>query len=89
MNNEGKVLIALAAGLAAGSLLGLLLAPDTGEKSRGKLIKNAKKLNESLKQNIDDLSEKSQQYLKDVATTVKTATKEAEENSKKKLNSEA
>ncbi|MFA0962755.1 YtxH domain-containing protein [Roseivirga sp. BDSF3-8] len=40
MDNTEKTLIAFLAGAAAGALTGLLLAPDSGEKTRKKLGKN-------------------------------------------------
>lgn len=53
-------------GAAAGTIAGLLLAPDSGEATRKKLIKNVENLNKSLKENFDQLSENSKKALKDL-----------------------
>lgn len=37
MKDQSKVIVALLAGVAAGAILGLLLAPDSGKESRGKI----------------------------------------------------
>lgn len=42
-NNKSKVLLSLLAGAAAGVVAGLLLAPDSGKKSRESLLSSASK----------------------------------------------
>jgi gas vesicle protein len=49
MTNTNKMITALAAGVAIGSLLGILFAPDKGENTRKKIVDNGKKLTDSLK----------------------------------------
>lgn len=44
MSNNSKVLIAAAAGLATGAILGILFAPDKGEDTRKEINKQLKKL---------------------------------------------
>jgi gas vesicle protein len=43
MANSGSTLLALVTGAAIGAAVGLLYAPDSGEKTRKKLNKDAKK----------------------------------------------
>jgi gas vesicle protein len=50
-----KIIIAAAAGLAAGFALGILFAPERGSKTRRKLKKNMEEL---VKGNFPDLGEK-------------------------------
>jgi gas vesicle protein len=44
MNNSGKILAAVAAGIAAGAVLGILFAPDKGTETRKKIADQGKKL---------------------------------------------
>ena len=66
--NSGKVLLGLLAGIAAGTLIGLLLAPDKGSVTRNKIKKKADEyaddLNERFNEFVDIISEKVD-YLKD------------------------
>lgn len=49
MNNHSKVLIALAAGVAVGAVLGVLLAPGKGSDTRKKIFDEGKKMSGDLK----------------------------------------
>jgi gas vesicle protein len=51
MNKSGKILVAVAAGIAVGTVLGILFAPDKGSETR-------KKINEKGKKFADDIKEK-------------------------------
>ncbi|MBF9252091.1 YtxH domain-containing protein [Pontibacter sp. 172403-2] len=51
-DNSGKVLLALLAGASAGVIAGLLMAPDTGEATRGSVKKWAGKLSKDLESNL-------------------------------------
>ena len=51
-DNSGKVLLALLAGASAGVIAGLLMAPDTGEVTRGSVKKWAGKLSKDLEKNL-------------------------------------
>lgn len=48
MKNISNVLIGLLAGLAAGAVLGLLFAPDSGSETRDKLSQSLNDLGESI-----------------------------------------
>ena len=58
-DNSGKILLALLAGASAGVVAGLLMAPETGEATRGNLRKSANRLGKDLegmlKQTIDKI----------------------------------
>ncbi|WP_439880176.1 YtxH domain-containing protein [Pontibacter sp. MBLB2868] len=51
-DNSGKVLLALLAGASAGVIAGLLMAPDTGEATRGSVKKWAGKMSKDLEKNL-------------------------------------
>lgn len=65
MNSNSKTVIALLAGLAAGAVLGILFAPDTGSETRDKLSDSIKDITDSFKdaagkelQNLVNLKDK-------------------------------
>ena len=49
MNNTGKILTAVAAGAAAGVILGVLFAPDKGSETRRKINEQGKKIADGVK----------------------------------------
>lgn len=53
MDNTDKTLIAFLAGAAAGAITGLLLAPESGDKTRKKLAKNVDQLKDELETTWD------------------------------------
>jgi gas vesicle protein len=79
MESTSKVIFALLAGAAAGTVIGLLIAPESGEETRKKLSKSAQKFNEHLKSSIDDLAEKGQKALNEISETVGDLKKMTEE----------
>ncbi len=50
MKDNSKVVVALLAGLAAGTALGLLFAPEKGTDTRDMLSESLKKLGDSIKE---------------------------------------
>lgn len=54
MANTGNTLLALLTGAAIGAGVGLLYAPDKGEKTRKKLKKNADKAKKQFSQKVDE-----------------------------------
>ncbi len=79
MESTSKLIFALIAGAAAGAVVGLLIAPESGEETRKKLAKSAEKFNKNLKTSINDLSEKSQKALHDISETVQDFKKMTDE----------
>lgn len=55
MNTIGKIAIAAAAGIVAGAVAGILLAPDKGENTRKKIMDSGKKLTDTVKGKFDGL----------------------------------
>ena len=52
--SEGKILLGVVAGVAAGAALGILFAPDKGSATRKKIMDMADDLTEGLKEKITD-----------------------------------
>jgi gas vesicle protein len=72
MKNGSKILIAAAAGLAAGALIGVLLAPEGGKETRKKIVDTGKDIVDGAKNKVfstknkivefkDDLLKKAEQ----------------------------
>lgn len=52
MANNGKIIIALASGAALGAALGILFAPDKGDKTRKKIKDGYKNLEKDVKSKL-------------------------------------
>jgi gas vesicle protein len=76
MNNTGKILTALAAGTAAGIILGILFAPDKGSETRRKINEQGKKVADDLKDKFEKGKEKFNDLQADIEKTVKEKVKE-------------
>lgn len=63
---SGKIIIAAVTGIAVGTILGILFAPDKGSETRSKLVKKAKWLKSGLKHkfNRDGYAEALDQNIK-------------------------
>lgn len=58
MNTSGKILAAVAAGIAAGAVLGILFAPDKGTETRRKISEQGKKMADGIKVKFNKGKEK-------------------------------
>lgn len=58
MNNNSKILVALAAGIAAGAVLGVLFAPEKGADTRKKILDQGKKMSDDVKNKFSKGMEK-------------------------------
>jgi gas vesicle protein len=68
MNNPSKMIIALTAGVAIGTLAGFLFAPDKGEATRKNIGRQAGKLTDSVIDTIEDGKEKLASLHKELET---------------------
>jgi gas vesicle protein len=73
MKTTGKIITAAAAGIAAGAIAGLLLAPKSGKETRNLLQKKGNKLTDKMKDGVEEgkkavsgIREKIEESLKDV-----------------------
>jgi len=81
--STGKVVLGIAAGLAAGALLGVLFAPDKGVTTRKKIYREGENLTDDLKEKVDEflegITKKFEKVKKDVTNFAEKAMdKEAE-----------
>lgn len=58
MNNTGKVMIGLLSMFAAGALVGVLFAPEKGERTRRKIGKKSKDMLDSINDKLEDSKDK-------------------------------
>lgn len=70
MNNSSKIIVATAAGLAAGAILGILFAPDKGSVTRREISDQLKKVADNVeasynktKEKLNDLKEKVEEVI--------------------------
>ena len=76
MNTSGKILAAVAAGIAAGAVLGILFAPGKGSETRRKLNEEGKKFAEDLKDKFSKGKEKFKDMKEDLERTVREKAEE-------------
>ena len=63
---SGKVALGLLAGLAVGAVLGILFAPDKGEKTRKKISGKAKDVKDKMEKAVEGFGKKAEEF-KDMA----------------------
>ena len=65
MNNAGKIVIAVAAGIAAGAVLGVLFAPGRGSETRKKIVGELQDKFDKCKEKYSDLKEQFEETIKE------------------------
>ncbi len=55
--NAGKLILSIAAGVAAGAVIGILLAPDKGSETRRKISEKSNEYADNLKTKFNDFVE--------------------------------
>jgi gas vesicle protein len=58
MNNTGKILLGVAAGAAAGAILGVLFAPDKGSETRDRIKQKGKEFSDGVREKFGKCKEK-------------------------------
>ena len=80
MNDSGKILAALLAGLAAGAAIGILFAPEKGTDTRDKLSESLKDLGEAIKERSSEQVEQIKDLSDKLTASLKTKLKAGERN---------
>jgi len=78
MKDNGKVVAALLAGLAAGAALGILFAPEKGSDTRDKLSDSLKDLGDAIKERTAEQMEQFNELKERVVSTLKSKVKSGE-----------
>lgn len=78
-----KVVLGLLAGVAIGSLLGILLAPDKGSVTRKKMVRKANRTREDL---TEELSEKFNEVVGEITNKIETVKKEVKKMAENGMN---
>ena len=76
MNTSGKILAAVAAGIAAGAVLGILFAPDKGSETRRKINEQGKKFADDVKDKFNKGKDKFKDLKEDIEKTVREKVEE-------------
>lgn len=79
MKSSGKVLTALITGLAAGTVLGILFAPEKGSETRDKLNDSLADLSDALKERAEEQLDQLSELKDKLVAAFKSKAAEAEE----------
>lgn len=78
MNDSGKIVTALLAGLAVGAVLGVLFAPEKGTETRDKINESLADLGEALKERAEEQLDQLNDFREKIVSVVKTKLSKAD-----------
>lgn len=78
MNENGKVVAALLAGIAAGAVIGLLFAPEKGSETRDKLNDSLADLGDVLKERAEEQFDQINELKEKLVSLIKSKAAHAE-----------
>lgn len=73
-----NVILGIVGGLAAGAVLGILFAPDSGTNTRKKISKKSSELKDNVKDSFSDLLDTIEDKYKNLTSKVKEVKEKAE-----------
>lgn len=79
MNDTSKVVVALLAGLAAGTALGILFAPDKGTETRDKLNDSLADLGDAIRERAEEQFDQLNDFKEKIVATLKSKVNKGEE----------
>ncbi|WP_339917400.1 YtxH domain-containing protein [Yeosuana marina] len=82
---SSNTILGLVAGLAVGATLGILLAPDKGEKTRKKIISKTGETKDKLKDSFDDFLDTVSEKYSSIKDQGEELLKKEKEEIKKKM----
>ncbi|HEY9117945.1 MAG TPA: YtxH domain-containing protein [Roseivirga sp.] len=85
MNNTAKIITGVLAGVTAGAITGILLAPDSGKNTRKKLATSANDLVDTLKEEVDSKTETAKDTYNHSLEKAANSTKNGVDKAKEKL----
>ena len=81
--SAGKVVLGLLAGVAAGAILGILLAPDKGSDTRKKISKKGEDYKDAMKDKFNEFRDSITQKFEKVKDEVTTMAEQAQVKTEK------
>lgn len=81
MNNNSKTILAVFAGLAAGTVLGLLFAPQKGKDTRNNLANSIKDIEDKIKERASKEVNKFNEFSEKLTDSIKSKIKHTDINS--------
>jgi gas vesicle protein len=75
----GKILLGTLAGMAIGTVVGILLAPDKGSETRKKLVRKGGEFRDGIKNRIDGVKERYNDTIDNVTNKIESMSGRAEE----------
>jgi len=72
MKDNGKIVAALLAGLAAGAVLGILFAPEKGSETRDKLNESLSDLGDAIKERAEEQFDQLNDFKEKMVAAVKS-----------------
>ncbi|MCT1532316.1 YtxH domain-containing protein [Sphingobacterium daejeonense] len=79
MNDNGKIVTALLAGLAAGAVLGIIFAPEKGSETREKLNESLTDLGDAIKERAEEQFDQLSDFKDKLVAAVKSKLGRAED----------
>jgi len=79
MKDNGKIVTALLAGLAAGAVLGIIFAPEKGSETREKLNESLADLGDAIKERAEEQFDQLNDFKDKIVSAVKSKLGKAED----------
>lgn len=85
MNDTAKIITGVVAGVAAGAITAVLMAPDSGKNTRQKLVDGTRSLVDDLKDEVDTKASSAKESYNESLEKAANSTKNGVDKAKEKL----